>query len=209
MTRVEGHPIPFRAKLLALGALGVAGPVLVACGTRAGGPEVSGQGGNDGNTEPVATRTETSEIPATSVVPTETISIPEPTATEEIEVLSPDELRNLVFDAIGTIPETQEVRDIIGLINSGLANMDQVERGEISVKSPINNFGEAGLRLASLANQNPNNILLCEAWNADKTFVEAYSLGKEENGQLIQGSTKAYIEFFFLVSPVCENSSAQ
>ena len=115
MNRVEGHPIPFRAKLLALGALGVAGPVLVACASKAGGPEVSGQGGNGGNTEPVATRTVTSEIPATSVVPTETISIPEPTATEEAKVLTFDEISRMVADAYN-----------ITQIPTGLCNLEQL-----------------------------------------------------------------------------------
>lgn len=193
---------------LIAGALGSAAIAALSfgCGAEANpGNGVSG----DPDVNPNATQTlSPSEQPTEQLINPSVTSEPESTATEEI-ALTPDALRQEVIDALGTIPETQEVKTVRGLFESGLENLDMVERGAISVKSPITNLGDADLKLGFIACEYPDNLSLGRAWVSIKSFVVRYSFEKEANGQLENGATEGYINFYLQIPPNCTNPAMQ
>src|SRR3989344_4407586 len=117
--------LPFVAGVIAAGTLAVAG---MACGTEASGPKV-GQGGNGGNTEPVATRT---------LAPTETISIPEPIATiasEEKATPKYDELKGIVLSAAIDSENSTQIRLFL---EDGFNQVDLAESDPNYINSAVN-----------------------------------------------------------------------
>ena len=98
MSRVEGDPIPLRAKIAAFGVLG-ASALAWACGTEASGPK---NHADNSNNQPTATRTLESEASST-IAPPATFT-PEATATAEARVLTFDEISQRVTDVYNTNP---------------------------------------------------------------------------------------------------------